>query len=98
MSEPAHRFLIAYDVSNDRRRDAVARQLSAVGDRIQYSVFIVDVRPARIVRIRSAVVSTIDLDTDSVLVCDLGPTRAIDATRFDVVGRDRPLTGGPMIA
>ena len=39
------RYLIAYDISNDRRRSRVHRWLKRWGDRIQYSVFEVELEP-----------------------------------------------------
>ncbi len=36
-------YVIAYDISSDARRDQVSRRLSAWGDRVQFSVFEVDV-------------------------------------------------------
>ena len=52
--EGTYRFLIAYDIGDDRRRALVASRLKAYGERIQFSVFIVDVKPARVVRLRKA--------------------------------------------
>ena len=70
----AHRFLIAYDISDDRRRDRLAECLQRHGDRVQYSVFIVDINPARILRLRREVSTIIVAEADSVLICDLGLT------------------------
>lgn len=98
MSESPHRFLIAYDVADDRRRERIAEALSSHGDRIQYSVFIIDARPARIVRLRQKLESLADLQTDSLLLCDLGPTAALDRRRFHLAGRQRPtLDQGPLL-
>lgn len=91
-SDTATRYLIAYDVPDDRRRTRLAKRLESYGDRVQYSVFISDVKPAKLVRLRSAIKDIIDTDEDSVLLCDLGPVRSIDDGRFTFLGRDRPLT------
>lgn len=93
MSELPRRLLVAYDVADDRRRDAIARLLSSYGDRVQFSVFIVDARPARLVRIRDQLAGLIDKDQDSLLFCDLGPLGAGAHRRYDVVGRERPILG-----
>ena len=96
--DASRRYLIAYDVVNDARRLRVAKKLESYGDRIQYSVFVVDVRPARIVRLVEALEQIIDRQDDSVLLCDLGLLTALDDKRFLVVGRRRPLTDdGPLI-
>lgn len=73
MSEPVRRMLIAYDIADDRRRDHVAVALQEHGDRLQYSVFVVDGRPASFVRLKAKLTDLIDLDSDAVMFCDLGP-------------------------
>ncbi|MGH3437218.1 MAG: CRISPR-associated endonuclease Cas2 [Sciscionella sp.] len=96
--DACRRYLVAYDVVNDARRLRVARKLESYGDRIQYSVFVVDVRPARIVRLMQTLEQIINSTDDSILLCDLGPVTALDGQRFVVVGRRRPLTDdGPLI-
>lgn len=97
-TDSAHRFLIAYDVVHDPRRNRVAKTLESYGDRVQYSVFLVDVKPAKIVRLRSALRRAIDVETDSVLICDLGPVSHGGLTRISYVGIPRAVTGqGPLI-
>ena len=93
MRGDAHRYLIAYDVPDDRRRSRVARVLQEFGDRVQYSVFIIDGVPSRIVRIRSMLHDTLNLKTDSVLICDLGRVSSLSTEIFSFVGRDRDITG-----
>ena len=90
--DAARRYLVAYDVADDRRRLRVSTKLSSYGDRVQYSVFIVDGRPAKQVRLRAALAKLIDQDADSVLICDLGPVTGDLGHRFDVIGRRRPVT------
>lgn len=97
-SEPARRYLIAYDISDDPRRARIAKRLQTYGDRVQYSVFVVDVRPARLVRLRSEIESLIETDEDSVLLCDLGPVRSMDRRRFEFLGRTAEVTPhGPIV-
>ena len=94
----AHRLLIAYDVSDDQRRNRLAKYLESHGDRVQYSVFLVDSRPARVVRIKTGVQGLLDLESDSVLFCDLGPLSGGGLRRIAFVGRRRPITGaGPIV-
>ena len=96
--DSCRRYLVAYDVVNDARRLRVTKKLESYGDRIQYSVFVVDVRPARIVRLMEVLGQIINREDDSVLLCDLGLVAALDDKRFLVVGRRRPLTDdGPLI-
>jgi len=96
-SDAARRYLIAYDVPDDRRRTRLAKKLSAYGDRVQYSVFVCDLRPARLVRLRAAVRGLVQPDADSVLFCDLGPVRAISTRSFSFIGIERPITSAESI-
>lgn len=97
MEEP-RRYLIAYDVPDDARRERLARTLSTYGDRVQYSVFVVDVRPARLVRLRAKLERLIGPDEDSVLLCDLGPLHRVGDGRFEFLGRQREITPhGPLV-
>jgi CRISPR-associated protein Cas2 len=61
-------YVIAYDISEDRRRAQVAAVLQAYGDRIQRSVFLCTAEPDRIAEIRSRVAGLNKPETDSVYV------------------------------
>lgn len=86
------RILIAYDVPQDRRRTRLANVLASYGDRVQYSVFVADLTPVRIARLRRAIGKVIEDDQDSVLICDLGPSIGADGSRFQYIGQQRPIT------
>lgn len=97
-AERVNRFIVSYDIADDARRTRVAKTLESYGDRIQYSVFIVDVKPAKLVRLHSAVQRLMDNVVDSLMICDLGPVAGEAPGRMTIVGRRRPLTGdGPLI-
>lgn len=87
----ARRFLVAYDIPDDCRRDRLAKCLERHGDRVQYSVFVVDASPARIARLKSEISAIILAVEDSVLLCDLGLVQSVDQARFTCVGRSRPI-------
>lgn len=72
MSESVRRWLVACDIAQDARRDRVATLLLEFGERVQYSVFLVDGRPAEFARLRDALEGEIIPAVDSVLLCDLG--------------------------
>ncbi|WP_295692267.1 CRISPR-associated endonuclease Cas2 [Lapillicoccus sp.] len=96
--DSAHRFLIAYDVADTHRRTRLAKTLSAHGDRVQYSVFLIDAKPARIVRLKLALRSMLDPGADSVLICDLGQLSTGGLRRITYLGQQRPITGvGPIV-
>lgn len=58
--------VIAYDISEDRRRARVAATLQQWGDRIQRSVFVCTVTAEQLGGIELRVHDIIDPDTDSV--------------------------------
>lgn len=96
--DDVRRYLIAYDISDDVRRTKVAKKLESYGDRVQYSVFVVDARPAKLLRLRTQLINLIDQSTDSVLFCNLGTLRDEHRRMFDVIGCSRTITGhGPAI-
>lgn len=98
MSDKVHRYVLAYDIASDVRRVRVAKTLESYGDRLQYSVFLIDVKPAKMIRLKTTVTAQINLVTDSLLVCDLGPLANEGAKRIDFVGATRPFTGpGPLV-
>jgi CRISPR-associated protein Cas2 len=87
------RHLVAYDVPNDRRRQRIARVLSSYGDRIQYSVFIVDTTPAKLARLQRSLESLMASDEDSVVICDLGRREGAHRDeRLVCLGRSRAVT------
>jgi CRISPR-associated protein Cas2 len=86
-------MLIAYDISDDGARDRVAVALQEHGARIQYSVFLVDGRPASFVRLRARLEAMVDASTDAILFCDLGPRDGAAARAITYVGRRRAWLG-----
>lgn len=99
MRDDVRRALVAYDVPSDRRRTRVAKKLLNYGDRIQYSVFVVDAAPAKIIRMRDDLDALIDPEEDSILICDVGLLSSVDDKRFSYVGLTRTITpDGPLIA
>ncbi|WP_137653243.1 CRISPR-associated endonuclease Cas2 [Bifidobacterium moukalabense] len=65
-------YLVAYDVSDDYRRSHVAKILQHYGERLQYSVFLLQVRPSMMLNVRMKIEKEIDYETDSVVFCSLG--------------------------
>lgn len=99
MRDDVRRALVAYDVPSDRRRTRVAKKLLNYGDRIQYSVFVVDAAPAKIIRMRDELDALIDPEEDSILICDVELLSSVDDKRFSYVGLTRTITpDGPLIA
>ena len=92
------RYLVAYDIPLDSRRTALAKKLESYGDRVQYSVFVVDARPAKMLRLRRELTELAVTAEDSILICDLGLLGAVDDDRYGYIGRQRPLTPSAVIS
>ncbi|HET9081301.1 MAG TPA: CRISPR-associated endonuclease Cas2 [Trebonia sp.] len=96
MSDHPRRHLIAYDVADDRRRVRIANFLSAHGDRVQYSVFVVDCRPAKLIRLRAQLANLIMANEDSILLCDLGTPNQAAQDTMQYLGTRRTITSDTM--
>lgn len=73
------RFVIAYDISADKRRTSVYELLLAYGDHVQYSVFVADLSERERIVLRTRLRSLINEREDQVIFVDVGPeTRPID--------------------
>ena len=96
MSDHTRRTLVAYDITDDRRRTRIANFLSAHGDRVQYSVFVVDCRPASLIRIRASLAAMIKANEDSILLCDLGAPFQTGVNTMQYLGTRRAVTSDAM--
>jgi CRISPR-associated protein Cas2 len=97
-TDSVHRFLVAYGVGTDQRRSRVAKALESYGDRIQYSVFLVDAKPAKLVRLRVALRGLLETGADRALICDLGPLSGSGGRVLEFIGHPPAVTGdAPLI-
>lgn len=94
MRADVRRYLVAYDIPQDKRRARIAKFLQGYGDRVQYSVFVIDCSPARRVRMGGGLEDLIIPAEDSILVCDLGPLERAREASFSYIGATRPITEG----
>jgi CRISPR-associated protein Cas2 len=83
------RYLVAYDIRDDRRLRNVASCMEGYGTRIQYSVFICDLSDQEAVLMRGDVEIRMKHSEDSVMIIDLG--RAGDSSRFLFLGHHEKL-------
>jgi CRISPR-associated protein Cas2 len=83
------RYLVAYDIRDDRRLRNVATCMEGYGERIQYSVFVCDLSDQEAVLLRGDVEVRMKLSEDSVMIIDLG--QAGDSSRFLFIGHHERL-------
>lgn len=59
---PTQRYVICYDIADDRRRDRMADILKNYGQRVQFSVFVADLEGGLAARMREQATRLIDGD------------------------------------
>jgi CRISPR-associated protein Cas2 len=79
------RYLVAYDIRDERRLRAVATCMEGYGERIQYSVFVCDLSAREFVLMRGSLERLTMQSADSVMVVDLG--LGGDSSRFLFLGQ-----------
>jgi CRISPR-associated protein Cas2 len=89
-STPRRRVLVAYDIAQARRRRRVAKALDGVGERVQKSVFLCELRTRDRSALRLHLRRWIDPRTDSLLMVDLGPAALDIEDRILSFGRVLP--------
>lgn len=66
------RYLVTYDIADDKRRNWVFRNLEDHGDRVQYSVFVCELNSLELTRLKGLLDRCIHHREDQVLFLDLG--------------------------
>ncbi len=86
-------YVVAYDISDDKRRDKVFKTLLGFGDHAQYSVFFCELNQEELVRMRTRLRSFLHHGEDQVIIVELGPAVRSLSTSLDVLGKayDPPL-------
>lgn len=88
------RYLVAYDIANDRRLRRVHKIMKGYGDGVQYSVFLCDLAASEVVEMKWDLSEVMNEVEDQVLIVDLGRTEGAGADRFQFLGRPPNLPAG----
>ena len=81
------RYIVSYDITDDRIRAQVYKTLRGFGDHIQYSVFRCDLSARERIELIAALHPLIDHGADQILLIDLGPTDGRAAHCVESLGR-----------
>ena len=81
------RYVVTYDVADDKRRDRVFRVLGDNGEHLQYSVFMCELNDRELVALRASLSSLLHQREDQVLVIDLGLAEHEAETKVESIGR-----------
>lgn len=90
-------YLVAYDVTEDKRRAGVFKTLRGYGDHIQFSVFECQLDASDLARCRHALGKRIHHRDDQVLFVDLGPTDGRGDRVITAIGRPYSAIDSPCL-
>jgi CRISPR-associated protein Cas2 len=80
-------YLVAYDISDDKRRTRVFETLKDHGEHVQFSVFLCELSPPELVRLRWLLGETIDHRADQIIMLDLGDQQNPLDGMIECIGR-----------
>ena len=81
------RYIVAYDISDDKRRTRVSKRLESFGDRLQYSVFTCDLNDRERIDLSTSLETLINQREDQVIFVSLGPADGNAPQRVLALGR-----------
>jgi CRISPR-associated protein Cas2 len=81
------RYLVTYDISDDKRRTAVFKYLEGEGDHVQYSVFLCELTARERIILDHRLSDLIHHREDQVLLLDLGPNHRIPDSFLSALGK-----------
>lgn len=89
------RYLVAYDIREQRRLRRVHKVAKNFGEPLQYSLFVCDLTAIELLSLKAALRAEAHLGADSIGIFDLGePTgRGVRCVEFIGVSRDLPEPG-----
>lgn len=87
-----HRYLVTYDISDDKRLKKIYRRMCGYGDPVQYSVFLCDLSTRERVLLVADLTGLIKHDEDQILIVNLGPAEGRGGKVVETLGRVLPVT------
>jgi CRISPR-associated protein Cas2 len=90
-------YLVAYDISNDKRLRQVFQIMRGWGDHLQYSIFECQLSSFDLIKLRIELDSVIHHDEDQVLFVNLGPAEGRGDRVITALGRPYTRMDAPCI-
>ena len=81
------RYLVAYDISDDKRRTSVFKTLMDNGDHVQFSVFLCDLNDKELAELKGRLSQAINHWQDQVIIVNLGAGDQELHAMLECVGR-----------
>ena len=82
-----NRYLVTYDVSDDKRLRRVFKKMKAFGLHLQLSVFECELSGRELAMMKAGLDALIHHDDDQVLIADLGPSDGTGRDCIEWLGR-----------
>ncbi len=90
-------YLVAYDISNDKRLRQVFQTMRGSGDHLQFSIFECQLTPMDVTNLRIELGRIIHHDQDQVLFVNLGPAEGRGDRVITALGRPYTRVDSPCI-
>ena len=90
-------YLVAYDISNDKRLRQVFQTMRGFGDHLQFSIFECQLTPLDLTNLRIALSAIIHHEQDQVLFVNLGPAEGRGDRVITALGRPYTRVDSPCI-
>lgn len=81
------RYIVTYDIADQRRLRLVFKLLKGFGEHLQLSVFRCDLTAMRLAQMKAALIDIIHAQEDQVLIVDVGPTEGRGAEVVESLGK-----------
>ncbi len=81
------RYIVSYDISDDKRLRRVHRTMKGYGDPLQYSVFRCDLSASERILMIEALSKIINHREDQVMLVDIGPVDGRGRWSIETIGR-----------
>lgn len=81
------RYLISYDVADDKRRNGIFKTLMGNGDHLQFSVFLCELNGRELAELNGRLNQAVNNRQDQVIVLDLGDCRHDLSATLKCIGK-----------
>lgn len=85
-----NRYLVTYDISDEKRLRRVFKCMRGYGDPLQYSVFRCDLSPREKILMVEDLCTLTNHEKDKILLVNLGPAEGNADLRVEFLGRKDP--------
>lgn len=82
-----NRFIVCYDITDQKRLAKIYKKMRGFGDPVQYSVFRCDLSPTEKVIMVSQLSEMINHKNDRIMIVDIGPNQGRGGESIDFIGK-----------